>query len=160
MKDLKKVYRATSKELAEDVLLELENLWGSKYPVVIQSWQNNWEHLSQYFKYTEPIRKIIYTTNAVEGYHRQIRKVTKTKGAFTNDMSLLKLVYLATMNIQKKWTNPLNNWSLTIQQLYIRFEDRIDLDINMDQSVRVADARSHSKISQIQDLTNFETKEK
>lgn len=131
-----------------------------KYPVVIDSWQNNWEHLSQYFKYTEPIRKIIYTTNAVEGYHRQIRKVTKTKGAFTNDMALLKLVYLATMNIQKKWTSPLHNWSLTIQQLYIRFEDRIDLDINKNQSIRGADARSHSKISQIKDLSNFETKKK
>jgi len=160
MRDLKKVYRATSKELAEDALLELEDKWGSKYPVVIQSWQNNWEHLSQYFKYTEPIRKIIYTTNAVEGYHRQVRKVTKTKGAFTNDMALLKLVYLATMNIQKKWTSPLHNWSLTIQQLYIRFEDRIDLDINRNQSARVADARSRSKIDQIQDLTNFETKKK
>ena len=124
--------------------------------MVIQSWQNNWEHLSQYFKYTEPIRKIIYTTNAVEGYHRQVRKVTKTKGAFTNDMALLKLVYLATMNIQKKWTSPLHNWSLTIQQLYIRFEDRIDLDINRNQSERVAGARPHSKIGQIQDLTNFE----
>lgn len=160
MRDLKKVYRATSKELAEDALLELEDKWGSKYPVVIQSWQNNWEHLSQYFKYTEPIRKIIYTTNAVEGYHRQVRKVTKTKGAFTNDMALLKLVYLATMNIQKKWTSPLHNWSLTIQQLYIRFEDRINLDINRNQSARVADARSRSKIDQIQDLTNFETKKK
>lgn len=160
MRDLKKVYRATSKELAEDALLELEDKWGSKYPVVIQSWQNNWEHLSQYFKYTAPIRKIIYTTNAVEGYHRQVRKVTKTKGAFTNDMALLKLVYLATMNIQKKWTSPLHNWSLTIQQLYIRFEDRIDLDINRNQSARVADARSRSKIDQIQDLTNFETKKK
>lgn len=158
MRDLKKVYRATSKELAEDALLELEDKWGSKYPVVIQSWQKNWEHLSQYFKYTAPIRKIIYTTNAVEGYHRQVRKVTKTKGAFTNDMALLKLVYLATMNIQKKWTSPLHNWSLTIQQLYIRFEDRIHLDINRNQSARIADARSRSKIDQIQDLTNFETK--
>lgn len=160
MKDLKKVYRANSKSLAEDALRELFDKWNDKYPVVIDSWQNNWEHLSQYFKYTEPIRKIIYTTNAVEGYHRQIRKVTKTKGAFTNDMALLKLVYLATMNIQKKWTSPLHNWSLTIQQLYIRFEDRIDLDINKNQSIRGADARSHSKISQIKDLSNLETKKK
>ena len=146
MKDLKKVYRASSKEVAEDALLELEDKWGKKYPAVIQSWQNNWEYLSQYFKYTEPIRKIIYTTNAVEGYHRQIRKVTKTKGAFTNDMALLKLVYLATMNIQKKWTSPLHNWSLTIQQLYIRFEGRIDLDINRNQSEGLAGARPHSRM--------------
>ena len=129
MTDLKLVYRATSKEVAQDQLLNLEEKWGKKYPVVIESWQNNWEHLSQYFKYTQPIRKLIYTTNAVEGFHRQVRKVTKTKGAFSNDMALLKLVYLATQNIQKKWTTPLHNWSLTIQQLYIRFEDRIRLDL-------------------------------
>ena len=129
MKDLKPVYRATSKEVAEDRLLELGEKWGQKYPVVIESWQNNWEELSQYFQYTPPIRKIIYTTNAVEGYHRQIRKVTKTKGAFTNDMALLKLVYLATRNIEKKWTSPLQNWSLTVQQLYIKFGDRIPLDL-------------------------------
>lgn len=132
MRDLKLVYRATSKDVAEDELLNLEEKWGGKYPVVIQSWQRNWEQLSQYFQYTEPIRKIIYTTNAVEGFHRQVRKVTKTKGAFTNDMALLKLVYLATKNIEKKWTSPLHNWSLTIQQLYIKFGDRIPLIINTD----------------------------
>lgn len=130
MKDLKKVYRAVNKEVAEDELLSLEEKWSQKYPVVIESWQRNWEELSQYFQFTEPIRKIIYTTNAVEGFHRQVRKVTKTKGAFTNDMALLKLVYLATKNIEKKWTAPLHNWSLTIQQFYIKFEDRIPLAIN------------------------------
>ncbi|MEH6680831.1 MAG: transposase [Sediminicola sp.] len=107
----------------------LDGKWGKKYPVVIESWQNNWEELSQYFQYTEPIRRIIYTTNAVEGFHRQVRKVTKTKGAFPNDMALLKLVYLATMNIGKKWTSPLQNWSLTVQQLYIKFGERIPLDL-------------------------------
>lgn len=160
MKDLKLVYRASGKELAEDELMNLERKWGDKYPVVIQSWQNNWEHLSQYFKYTAPIRKIIYTTNAVEGYHRQVRKVTKTKGAFTSDMALLKLVYLATMNIQKKWTSPLHNWSLTIQQLYIRFENRIDLDINKNQSISVADARSHSNSSRKQVSTTIQMEKK
>lgn len=160
MRDLKLVYRATNKEIAEDELIKLEEKWGAKYPVVMQSWKNNWEHLSQYFKYTAPIRKIIYTTNAVEGYHRQVRKVTKTKGAFTNDMALLKLVYLATMNIQKKWTSPLHNWSSTIQQLYIIFEDRIDLDIGRTQPARVADARSHSKISRKQVSNDFEMDKK
>lgn len=129
LKDLKLVYRAINKQVAEDELLNLEEKWGDKYPVVIESWQRNWEELSQYFEYTEPIRKIIYTTNAVEGFHRQVRKVTKTKGAFTNDMALLKLVYLATKNIEKKWTSPLQNWSLTIQQLYIKFGDRISLNL-------------------------------
>jgi len=132
MKDLKLVYKAINKEVAEDQLLNLEEKWGKKYSVVLESWKRNWEELSQYFEYTEPIRKIIYTTNAVEGFHRQVRKITKTKGAFTNDMALLKLVYLATKNIEKKWTNPLQNWSLTIQQLYIKFGDRIQLDINKD----------------------------
>lgn len=160
MRDLKLVYRATNKEIAEDELIKLAEKWAAKYPVVIQSWKNNWEHLSQYFKYTAPIRKIIYTTNAVEGYHRQVRKVTKTKGAFTNDMALLKLVYLATMNIQKKWISPLHNWSTTIQQLYIIFEDRIDLDIGRTQPARVADARSHSKISRKQVSNDFEMDKK
>lgn len=130
IRDLKLVYKATNKSVAEDELLKLSEKWGIKYPVVIESWERNWEELSAYFEYTEPIRRIIYTTNAVEGFHRQVRKVTKTKGAFVNDMALLKLVYLATKNIEKKWTTPLQNWSLTIQQLYIKFGDRIELDIN------------------------------
>lgn len=129
LKDLKKVYRAVSKEVAEEELLFLEEKWGTKYPVVIDSWQNNWEELSQYFGFSAGIRKMIYTTNAVEGFHRQVRKVTKTKGAFPNDMALLKLVYLATKNIEKKWTSPLQNWSLVIQQLYIKFEDRVAIDL-------------------------------
>jgi transposase-like protein len=130
MKDLKKVYRADTKTLAEKALTELEDKWGKKYPVVLESWKNNWDELTTYFQYTKPIRKLIYTTNIVEGYHRQIRKVTKTKGAFTNDMALMKLVYLATKNIQKKWTSPLHNWSLTVQQLYIKFGNRIKLDLD------------------------------
>ncbi len=130
MSDLKLVYKAVNKSIAEDELLKLSEKWGDKYPIVIESWQRNWEELSTYFEYAEPIRKIIYTTNAVEGFHRQIRKVTKTKGPFTNDMALLKLVYLATKNIEKKWTSPLQNWGLTIQQLCIKFENRIELDIN------------------------------
>ena len=129
MKELKEVYRADTKELAEMALLNLSEKWGKKYPIVIQSWEANWEKLTTYFQYTAPIRKLIYTTNAVEGYHRQIRKVTKTKGAFTSDMALLKLVYLATKNIEKKWTSPLRNWSLTVQQLAIKFGDRLPLDL-------------------------------
>lgn len=129
MKDLKKVYRASSKDLAETELLNLEEKWGKKYPVVIDSWQRNWDKLSTYFQYAEPIKKLIYTTNPIEGYHRQIRKVTKTKGAFPNEMALLKLVYLATMRIQKKWTSPVQNWGLTAQQLAIKFEGRLDLGL-------------------------------
>lgn len=129
MKDLKKVYRASSKDLAETELLKLEEKWGKKYPVVLESWQKNWDKLSTYFQYTEPIKKLIYTTNPIEGYHRQIRKVTKTKGAFTNEMALIKLVYLATLRIQEKWTSPVQNWGLTAQQLAIKFEGRLDLGL-------------------------------
>jgi len=134
LKDLKLVYKAINKDVAEEQLLLLAEKWEKKYPVVIESWNNNWEELSAYFEYTAPIRRIIYTTNAVEGFHRQVRKVTKTKGAFPNDMALLKLVYLATKNIEKKWTSPLQNWSLTIQQFYIKFGDRIPLDIQTQKS--------------------------
>ena len=130
MKELKTVYRADTLDLAETQLEQLAQHWESKYPIVIQSWRDNWTELTTYFDYTKPIRKLIYTTNAVEGYHRQVRKVTKTKGAFTNDMSLLKLVYLATRNIEKKWSSPLHNWSLTVQQLAITFGDRLPLEIN------------------------------
>jgi len=129
MADLKNVYRAATKGEAEDNLLKLDEKWRPKYPLVIDSWHRNWDKLSTYFQFTEPIRKLIYTTNAVEGFHRQIRKVTKTKGAFSNENALLKLVYLATKRIQQKWTAPLVNWGLTIQQLAIKFEGRIKLKI-------------------------------
>lgn len=129
MRDLKRVYRAETKDLAELAQDELAEKWEAKYPVVIGSWRDNWEKLTTYFQYTQPIRKLIYTTNAVEGYHRQLRKVTKTKGAFTSDMALLKLVYLATKNIEKKWTSPLQNWALTVQQLAIRYGNRLPLDL-------------------------------
>jgi transposase-like protein len=127
--DLKSVYRADTKDLATTELEKLSAKWAEKYPVVIKSWQTNWDKLTTYFQYTEPIRKIIYTTNAVEGFHRQVRKVTKTKGAFPSDMALIKLVYLATKNIEKKWNQPLHNWSTTVQQLSIKFEGRLKLDI-------------------------------
>jgi transposase-like protein len=127
MADLKPVYKATTKDLAEQNLTELAEKWGKKYPIVIKSWQDNWHKLSTYFKYTEEIRRIIYTTNTIEGFHRQVRKVTKTKGAFPNDDALLKLIYLAYQNISKKWTQPLHNWSLTVSQLSIYFEGRLKL---------------------------------
>lgn len=127
MSDLKPVYQAENKDTAEVNLDKLVEKWNKKYPIVTQSWQNNWHKLSVYFKYPMPIRKLIYTTNTIEGYHRQVRKVTKTKGAFPNDMALLKLIYLAQVNIAKKWTQPLHNWSITISQLSIWFKERIQL---------------------------------
>ena len=130
MRDLKPVYRADNLDLAELRLDELENKWGNKYEKVIESWRNNWTKLTTYFRYDAAIRKIIYTTNAIEGFHRQIRKVTKTKGALTSDMALLKLMYLAHNNIKRKWTMPLANWGQTAQKLAIWFPGRMKLDLN------------------------------
>lgn len=129
MEDLKLVYKANSRDLAESKLLELEEKWGKKYPIVLKSWNNNWHNLSAYFKFPPEIRKMIYTTNAVEGLHRQIRKVTKTKGSFTSQAALEKLIYLAIKNISKKWLMPVPNWSLIIGQLDIFFENRLKLDL-------------------------------
>jgi transposase-like protein len=126
MQDLKEVYRAVSKEAAQAALERLEEKWGGKYPIVIQSWRNNWEHLTYYFKFPQEIRKIIYTTNIIESVHRQFRKLTKTKGAFPNENSLLKLLYMGIRNAQKKWTKPIANWNLALSQLAIHYEGRLD----------------------------------
>jgi putative transposase len=129
MVDLKLVYKATSKDLAEHRLLELGERWGKKYPAVIKSWQANWEALSQYFKYPEELRRIIYTTNIVEGFHRQIRKYTKSKGAFTSENALLKLIYCACQKILEKWDQPMHNWALIVSQLQIYFDGRLKLEL-------------------------------
>ena len=131
MVDLKRVYKATTKDLAESELDSLEKKWVDKYPIVIKSWRNNWERISQYFKYPEDIRRIIYTTNTIEAVHRQFRKLTKTKGAFPNKDSLLKLLYMGIQNASKKWTMPVQNWSLTISQLAIFFEGRLDKELKL-----------------------------
>ena len=127
MKDLKLVYQAVNKDAAEKALDDLETKWGEDYPIVIKSWRDNWERLSAYFQYSQHIRRIIYTTNTVEGYHRQLRKVTKNKGVFTSDTALEKLVYLAFTRIRKKWTQPVQNWGQTAQQLAILFPDRFKI---------------------------------
>jgi len=131
LKDLKKVYRAGSKAAAESQLDELDKKWGEKYPIVILSWRNNWEQLSQYFKYATDIRRIIYTTNTVEGFNRQLRKVSKSKGVFPSEQALLKMVFLAARDIIKKWTTKLSNWALSAQQLAIHFGDRMPLDLKL-----------------------------
>ena len=131
MADLKPVYRASSKENAEAALDALEEKWGATYPLAIKSWRKKWTLLSAYFKYPEAIRRIVYTTNAVEAVHRQFRKLTKTKGAFPNENSLLKLLYAGILNATEKWTMPIQNWSQALSQLDIYFEGRLDsvLDI-------------------------------
>jgi transposase-like protein len=126
MKDLKAVYQATSEQVALNALDTLENTWRDKYSIVIQSWRNNWENLSTYFDYPPEIRKIIYTTNALEGFNRQLRKYTKVRTSFPTEDSLTKSLYLATVNIMEKWTSPNQNWALTLAQLSIMFEDRLE----------------------------------
>ena len=125
MKDLKLVYTAPTEEAG---LLELDRLdqkWGEKYPYPIKSWRNNWNNLAVFFKYPAEIRKMIYTTNAVENLHRQFRKVTKNRALFPNDDALIKMLYLAYKDIAKKWTMPVNNWAFIFSQLSIRFEERL-----------------------------------
>lgn len=126
MADLKPVYRAATLTLAEAALDELEVKWGDQYPLVIKSWRSNWPTLSAYFKYPADIRKAIYTTNAVEAVHRQFRKLTKTKGGFSSENALLKLLYAGIMQASSRWTMPIANWGKTISQLSIHFEGRLD----------------------------------
>jgi len=131
MADLKPVYRAATLGEAETALDALEAKWGTQYPIVIKSWRSKWDLLSAYFRYPEPIRKIMYTTNAVEAVHRQFRKLTKTKGGFPNDNSLLKLLYMGIQNASKKWTMPVQNWNQALSQLAIFFEGRLDAALDL-----------------------------
>jgi putative transposase len=129
MADLKPIYQAHTKEEGELALDSLEEKWAKKYGIVVKSWRTNWEKLSAFFKYPPDIRKLIYTTNTIEGYHRQLRKVTKTKGAFPNDMALLKLIYLSSIRIEEKWTNPIKDWGLAANQLSIIFGGRMPITL-------------------------------
>lgn len=124
--DLKKVYAAATLEEAEYNLLSFEETWGKKYPQVAKSWKVNWPELSTYFKYPSEVRKLIYTTNAVEGFHRMLRKFTKTKVIYPTDDSLRKSVYLSIQEVSKKWTMPIRDWGVIMGQLMIFFADRLD----------------------------------
>lgn len=126
MADLKCVYKAATLNAAEIALDELEAKWGDKYPMVLKSWRSKWPTLSAYFKYPDYVRTAIYTTNAVEAVHRQFRKLTKTKGGFANENSLLKLLYAGILKASERWTHPVQNWTLTLSQLAIHFEGRLD----------------------------------
>ena len=130
MLDLRSVYQASTKEQAEQNLELVESKWAKKYPIAIQSWQRNWDRLSPYFAYPDAIRKVMYTTNIIEGFHRQIRKITKTKGAFTSDIALLKLIYMATMRMVEKWSCCIANWAMIASQLQLIFGDRLQLRMN------------------------------
>ena len=125
--NLKTVYGVVSKETAETQLDTLEGKWGETYSIVIKSWRDNWERLTEYFRYTPAIRKLIYTTDTVKGYHRKVRKVTKNKGVFPSDTSPEKLVYMVYRNIREKWTMPLANRSQISQQLAIKFGECFEI---------------------------------
>lgn len=123
--DLKPIYKANTEETALVALDQFEETWGKKYPIIARSWRNNWTELSTFFRYPQQMRKIIYTTNLIEGYHRQLRKVTKGKSMFPTDDSLVKMLYLATMEVTRKWTMRVSNWGEIFSQLAIHFEERL-----------------------------------
>lgn len=121
----RKVYTAATEESARDALNSISVEWGKKYPYAISIWEANWEDICPYFQFNEDVRKIMYTTNSVESLNRQYRKVTKTKGVFTNDKSLEKMIYLSSMNIMKKWLYRMPKWDNVLNQLLLMYDDRI-----------------------------------
>jgi len=124
--DLKPIYQAIDEPQALASLDELEAKWGEKYYIAIKPWKDNWEEIRTMFRFPAEIRKLIYTTNAVESFNRQLRKVTKSKSSFPTDESLLKMMYLVTMDVTDKWTQKIRNWAVIIGQLHIYFEDRLN----------------------------------
>ena len=126
MSALKEIYQAPNREQAEKGLAVLEDDYGKDYPMMVRSWINNWERLSNYLKYPKEIRKLMYTTNMIESFHSQLRKVTKTKRVFPSDMSLFKLLYLVHQNAKEGWTGPILGWKQIFAQMSILFEERMD----------------------------------
>ena len=127
--DLKPIYKAPTEELALAALDELEAKWGKQYSLGVKSWRVNWTELATMFKYPPEIRKLIYTTNSIENFNRQLRKVTKTKSAFVSDDALMKLLYLTTMGIVEKWTMPVKEWGTILDHLMIYFGDRVKISL-------------------------------
>ncbi len=125
MKDLKEIYQAPIEEKAESSLLSLDEKWGKKYALAVKPWMTHWENLKLFFQFPNEARRLIYTTNAVESLHRQFRKVTKNKSVFPTDESLLKMLYLASEDVRKKWTMPVRGWKEAISYFGIAYEDRI-----------------------------------
>ena len=125
MADLKLVYGAVNEESALQALEDFRQKWGKKYPQILKSWDTNWPALSTYFKYPQEVRTLIYTTNAVEGFHRMLRKFTKAKTIYPTDDAIRKSVYLSIQEISRKWTMPLRDWGVIIGQLTLFFGDRL-----------------------------------
>ena len=128
--DLKLIYRAATESLAEENLLKLQEKWEEKYPLAVRPWVNHRQNIKTFFKFPEEIRRIIYTTNAVEALHRQFRKVTKNRAVFPHDNSLFKLLFLTVKNLSKKWTMPLQNWKIALSQFAIVYNDRIRIGLD------------------------------
>lgn len=123
--DLKPVYTAPTEDAALSAMNDFEKIWGTRYPLVVQSWRRNWGEIATFFKYPPEIRKLIYTTNMIESYNRQLRKVTKGKAVFPNDESLLKMLYLVTQDVMLRWTGRIHNWGQILLQLSVYFPDRV-----------------------------------
>ena len=137
MADLKTIYQASTREKAEHALNRLDQKWGKQYPKVIASWRRNWDNLMLMFNYSALVRKVMYTTNAIEAFHRQLRRVTKTKGSFTSDMALMtaagssaaNLLFLVQRDVTAKWKKPMHNWNRILAELAIIYDDRLRLDL-------------------------------
>lgn len=125
MADLKRVYQAVDEQSALAALDDFAEIWDKKYPKISKSWRENWANLSTYFKFPEELRRLIYTTNAIEGFNRQLRKVTKSKAVFPTDDSLFKMLYLAMLDITKKWTGRRHDWAQIYPQLALYYSGRI-----------------------------------
>ena len=125
LKDLKEIYQAPTEAKGESSLLALDEKWGRKYALSVKPWMTHWENLKTFFQFPDEARRLVYTTNAVESLHRQFRKVTKNKSVFPTDEALLKMLYLASDGVQKKWTLPVRGWKEAISYFGIAYEDRI-----------------------------------
>ena len=125
--ELKKIYRADTLEEAEEHLVAFGETWDERYPMIRRSWDKHWEQLTPFFAYPREIRKVIYTTNAIESMNSSLRKILKVRRSFPNDEAAMKLMYLALQNISKRWTRPLQDWKQALNQLVIMFEDRVPI---------------------------------
>jgi putative transposase len=123
----KKIYTSSTEQQAQEQLDAFAEKWDGKYPTISQMWRRHWEYVVPFFDYPPEIRRVIYTTNAIESLNRSLRKVIKTKGAFPNDASILKIFYLALANITKKWTMPIRTWKAAFSQFAVRFEGRFPI---------------------------------
>jgi putative transposase len=119
--DLKNIYTAANEVMAKEALTDFRSKWDNFYPTIADAWERNWQEIIPFLAFPEGIRKAIYTTNAIEAANRQIRKILKTKGSFTNDEAVFKLVFLALQNAQKKWTMPIRDWKLALNQFVILY---------------------------------------